>query len=55
MFWNAEGKRIHGEKMKFNGVRRKMSLKSSIYQKYNVVIEMLISKLNENIRNEYDL
>ena len=46
----AERKRIHGEKIGLNDIRREMCLKPNTYQKYSIVIDMLINALNEEIR-----
>ena len=45
-------KRMHGEKMGFDDVRRKMGLKPITYHKYRVFIEILIKKLNGDRQNE---
>ena len=50
----AERKRIHGEKISLNDIRREMRLKPNTYQKYSIFIDMLIKGLNEEIRNESD-
>lgn len=43
---------MHGEKMGFDDVRRKMGLKPNTYHKYRVFIEILIKKLNGDRQNE---
>lgn len=50
----AERKRIYGEKISLNDIRREMRLKPNTYQKYSIFIDMLIKELNEEIRNESD-
>lgn len=48
----AERKRMHGEKMSLDDVRREMSLKPNTYLKHRVFIEMLIKELNGDKQNE---
>lgn len=50
----AERKRIHGEKISLNDIRREMRLKPNTCQKYSTFIDMLIKGLNEESRNESD-